>query len=161
MNYLRTIESEKGSALLIALLVLCILTLLGISGTNTTTIDLQIASNERQYIEEFYVADSGWKQAANWIDNLAAPPPSINTSGTAVRNYGGGGEDVTNSTFPNGTEDAAIDGVPYWYNVEYVSDSISPGTGAGYRMFTYSSTCNANKYQEIEVRLTKLFRVGY
>jgi Tfp pilus assembly protein PilX len=161
MNDVTIIESEKGSALLLALMMLCILTLLGISGSNTTTVDLQIASNEREYVKEFYIADSGWKAGANWLDGLAAPPAYVNTSGTNVRNFGNGGQDVTNSTFPPTTQDDTIEGVPYWYDVAYLSDSIVPGSGAGYRMFTYSSTSNANQTQEIEVRLNKLFRVGY
>lgn len=161
MRNITIIQSEKGSALLLALLILCILTLLGISANNTTTIDLQIAANEREYVKEFYVADSGWKAAANWLDSLATPPPYINSSGTTVRNFGNGGQDVTNSAFPAGTQDGTLQGVPYWYDAAYVSDRIVPGSGAGYRMFTYSSTSNANQTQEIEVRLQKLFKVGY
>jgi len=155
------LKSEKGTVLIVAILVLCILTLIGISATTTTTIDLQIAANERDYSREFYVADSVWKQAANWLDVLAFAPPNINSSGDIVRNYGDGGQDQTNSSFPAGTEDNIIDGIPSWYRATYITNTVAPGSGAEYRRFFYSSTANANRSQEIEVTLSKIFKVGY
>ena len=43
MYGLTILKSEKGTVLIVAILVLCILTLIGISATTTTTIDLQRA----------------------------------------------------------------------------------------------------------------------
>ncbi len=41
-----------------AMLILAVLTILGISSTNTSTIELQIVRNERIYQENFYMAES-------------------------------------------------------------------------------------------------------
>jgi hypothetical protein len=43
----------------IALLILLVLTILGISAINTTTFETNIAGNERLYNNAFYAADSG------------------------------------------------------------------------------------------------------
>jgi len=160
------LKSENGSAVVLALLILCLLTILGLSSNTTTSIDLQISANDRDYVKEFYVADSGWRTGALWLDNLPSPPDRVNSDSdpdfvNTVRNFGGSGADVTNELLPIGTQDATIDGVNYWYNVTYVQDQIEPGSGPGYRRFTYTSNSVANQTQEIEVRLSKIYKVGY
>ena len=91
----------------------------------------------------------------------AFAPPYINSSGNIVRNYGDGGQDQTNDSFGAGTEDNTIDGTPYWYRLAYTTDTVAPGSGEDYRRFYYLSTANANRSQEIEVTLSKIFKVGY
>lgn len=53
------IGGEEGSVLIIALVMLVMLTLMGVSATTTSTIEMQIADNERNYQRAFYVADAG------------------------------------------------------------------------------------------------------
>lgn len=53
------LRDEKGSTLVLALMILVILTLIGIAATNTSTIEIQIAGNERAYKEAFFKADAG------------------------------------------------------------------------------------------------------
>lgn len=161
MSYLSTIRSEKGSVLLVSILVLFILTLIGIAATTTTTIDLQISRNERDYVQEFYVADSGWKEAANWLNDSGAPPPHVNSTGNIVRNFGNGAQDVTNNTFPAGTQDGIMNGVEYWYKATYLYNEIAPGNAGDYRKFGYHTASNASRAQEIEVAFTKIFKEGY
>jgi hypothetical protein len=50
---------DKGSVLVMALLILVILTILGISASTTTEIEIQIAGNEKFHKIAFYNADSG------------------------------------------------------------------------------------------------------
>ena len=52
-------KNEDGSVLVIALLILVFLTIIGISATTTTNIELQIAGNEKFHKIAFYHADSG------------------------------------------------------------------------------------------------------
>lgn len=160
------LNSEKGSALVVAVLILCLLTILGLASTTTTTIDLRIAANDRDYVKEFYVADSGWRAAAVWLGDLGGPPDRLNSTGDPdvedlVRNFGDGAADVPNSNFPAGTQDDIMDGINYWYNVEYEKDEVETGSGPGYRRFSYNSRSVANGLQEVEVRLSKVYKVGY
>jgi hypothetical protein len=55
----RTLHSEEGSMMVIALLILVILTLIGATVATTTRIEIQIAGNERFHNIAFHLADSG------------------------------------------------------------------------------------------------------
>ena len=50
---------ERGSITVVALLVLVVLTVLGITLTRTTTLDLRITTNEHISKQNFYVAEGG------------------------------------------------------------------------------------------------------
>ncbi len=63
-----TIANDRGSALVVALLVLVLLTLMGISATTTSTIEVQMAGNEKFHDMAFYAAESGWQTSLNWLD---------------------------------------------------------------------------------------------
>jgi hypothetical protein len=58
-SFVRHIQNEDGVVLILALFVLILLTVVGISATNTSTIDLQISANDKAYKISFYNADSG------------------------------------------------------------------------------------------------------
>jgi Tfp pilus assembly protein PilX len=53
------IGNQEGSVIVLALILLVLLTLLGISATRTSTIEVQIAANERQAVQNLYQAESG------------------------------------------------------------------------------------------------------
>ena len=57
------LNNENGSVIIVAVIILALLTLIGIAGTNTSTTEVQIATNNQNYQVEFYLADSGWRQA--------------------------------------------------------------------------------------------------
>jgi len=52
------LNNEKGSAIIAALFILVIVTILGIAATNTSTLELQIASNDQLIKTAFYNSDS-------------------------------------------------------------------------------------------------------
>ena len=53
------LQDNKGVSLVIALLILLVLTLIGISAISTTTFETNIAGNERLYNRAFYSSDAG------------------------------------------------------------------------------------------------------
>ncbi len=53
------LKNQKGVALIIALIMLLVLTLIGLSAISTTTHETKIAGNERVYNNAFYAADGG------------------------------------------------------------------------------------------------------
>jgi len=53
------LREEKGSLTVLALIMLVVLTLIGIFATRTATTDLQIASSELPYKDNFYIAEGG------------------------------------------------------------------------------------------------------
>jgi PilX N-terminal len=54
-----SINSEKGAALLIAVLILLILTVLGVYAVTTSTLDTKISGFHKWHVEAFYAADAG------------------------------------------------------------------------------------------------------
>lgn len=54
-----TINNEEGFVLVTGLMILLILTLLGLSATTNTTIELQIAGNDRLHKQTLYQAEGG------------------------------------------------------------------------------------------------------
>jgi len=59
MKEIQIIKNEDGSVLIIALIMLVLLTILGMTATSTSNIELQIAGNERNYKRAFFTANSG------------------------------------------------------------------------------------------------------
>jgi hypothetical protein len=53
------LQEHNGVSLVIALLILLVLTLIGISAISTTTFETNIAGNNRLYNRAFYTADAG------------------------------------------------------------------------------------------------------
>ncbi len=162
------INNEKGSAIIVALMVLAVVTLFGISSIDTSSIELKIVRNEKMYQRCFYVAESGWQDGACWLEGKNKSPSKINGSPSLsddelkiVRNFGGGAANVLNDNFPDNSEDDTIDTIPYWYNIQYSNDQIVAGSGKAYREFVYIVKSNANKEYEIEVRLKKIYKIGY
>lgn len=67
-------RKEEGFLLVITMLLLVVLTLIGISATNLSRIELQIAGNDRLHKETFYRADGGTEVGAHLLEeNIACP----------------------------------------------------------------------------------------
>jgi hypothetical protein len=63
-----TLRNERGSALIVALLMLVVLTLIGISASTTTTFELQISGNDKLYKMAFYQAEGGTEASSELIE---------------------------------------------------------------------------------------------
>jgi len=67
------IQNEEGSVIVLALVLLVLLTILGISATRTSTIEVQIAANERQAVQNLYRTEAGdhyaLEMSSTWMTN--------------------------------------------------------------------------------------------
>lgn len=70
-------NNEKGIALIAALMVLMVLTLLGISAILTSTTDMQIANNEKNAIQGQYAAEAGIEEALVKLNYATGEPGAI------------------------------------------------------------------------------------
>ena len=59
MTSFEPLKNEKGIAFVIALIMLLVLTLIGVSSVSMSTYETNIAGNERVYNLAFYAADGG------------------------------------------------------------------------------------------------------
>jgi hypothetical protein len=153
------IADDRGSALVVALLVLVLLTLMGISATTTSTIEVQMAGNEKFHDMAFYAAESGWQASLNWLDRQYP----------AVTDKVGWDESVTPPTFSPGAKYDQPDPIvlavdndtEYSVKIEFVGTSPVPGYGTNFRRFNYQVDSTGigpgNARSEVRVVAGKIF----
>jgi len=79
------INNENGSVLIVALCLLVLLTGLGITATTNTSIELQIAGNEKHHKMAFYAAEGGTETGIELLEqNIDLRGFSSSTIGTAT-----------------------------------------------------------------------------
>jgi len=59
---------EQGSALILVMILMSVLTIIGFSSINTTSIELQIVRNERIYQDNFYKAESAAREGLQFLE---------------------------------------------------------------------------------------------
>ena len=62
------LRNEEGAVLVVALIMLVLLTILGISISSTSEVEMQIAGNEMQYKQNMYRADAAVMACAQELD---------------------------------------------------------------------------------------------
>ena len=162
------VNNENGSVIVVAVMILAVLMIIGISSSNTSKTEVQIATSGQRYQLDFYVADSGWKDAGMWLENQPGPPSLANTTGdNIVKNFGfGTAADADTSDLSVLTPDDNGFGqysIPYWYEIEHepALTAVVPGSGNNFRRHFYDVTSNANQTQVIEVWVSKIYAMGY
>jgi hypothetical protein len=80
------LNNEDGSVLIVALIMLVLLTLIGISATTTSEIETKIAGNERVFKRNLYLAEAGAMHCAQDLEGItdlkANPPGYLHPKGT-------------------------------------------------------------------------------
>jgi len=64
------INNQQGSVIIIAVIILALLTVIGISATNTSTTEVQVSTNAVLHNIAFYTADSGIEAGRAALNNL-------------------------------------------------------------------------------------------
>ena len=96
------VNDDKGSIIVAALMVLVLLTIIGISASNTSVNEVQIATNSLLYERAFYTAESGLVHAKpldmETIIQNASPYISRDLPGEAVLTIGASLAEVVSHT---------------------------------------------------------------
>lgn len=97
---LQLYRNEQGFVLVTALLIMLVLTIIGIVATTNTTIELQIAGNDKVHHKTFYEAEAGamlgteiLEQAFNCSSGFAQSSPNVRdlpNTGATIRVYARG-----------------------------------------------------------------------
>jgi hypothetical protein len=69
-----TPRDERGIALIVALIILLVLTLIGISAISTTTFETSLSGNERVAIDAFYAAEAGLQRGISELHDIGWTP---------------------------------------------------------------------------------------
>ena len=81
------LQSEQGFVLVAAIMVLLILVVLGISATNTTILESQIAGNEKVGKITFYEADGGTEIGSELLEQNISCPTGFGIDSPDVDDY--------------------------------------------------------------------------
>ncbi len=123
------INNEKGSLMVIAIVILALLTIVGLSITTTTSIELQIAGNDKLYKRAFYTADGGTEVGSELLEqNLGCVGIGFtetdigDSSDTAIRVLNASFGDNTSATEPSENDP------DFFFPVTFATDSTIPHT---------------------------------
>jgi hypothetical protein len=153
--------NEKGSALLLSLLILVLLTLMGISATTTSTVGIQMAGSEKFYDLAFYSAESGWQSALNWLDNqYPGVTQNLVWDGTTFIAVTGSLDEAATVGIPL----AEDNNTQYFVKVEFTGTAPVPGYGTSFKRFNYRVNSvgvgPGNARSEVRVTAGKVFDMG-
>jgi hypothetical protein len=124
------LKNQKGVSLVIALMILLVLTLIGISAISTTTFETNIAGNERLYNKAFYTSDAGVDYFVGWGASYISIPTSIGVVDSRTEGLPLGGD-----YFLVNWERRVSDlGPPKVYEFKITSQGISPNFPAAGRI---------------------------
>ena len=119
-------KEEHGSVTVMALLILVVLTVLGVTIIRTTTLDLKVSTNETMRKQSFYVAEGGvYREAAEVgegsyvVTNIYQPRPLANEGG--LTNASG---NVIDINLPGVAHQ--VYGSNYNFNLNYVGFFLPP-----------------------------------
>ncbi len=65
------LKNKDGNAIVIAMMVLVLLTIIGTSATRNTTVELQIVRNDIVHREHVYRAESAAMEGSQWLQNAS------------------------------------------------------------------------------------------
>ena len=125
--------------MVVAMLIMFLLTILGVSAIRTSTTEVRIAANERLHKSAFYAAESGWRLAVGWLDGQY-PLVTANT-GTDLS-----GANLMLSSGKYGSSDSVPQGnqTSYTADAEFLSAVIAPGYSTDFRRFLYEITATGS-----------------
>jgi hypothetical protein len=134
------LNNENGMALVIVMLMLAIVTILGIGATQTSTNEVQLASNERQLVDVFYKSEARLldtlEHSAAWLTDaflLSGSTPytnsDINKRSSAIAEI----RWINNSGTPIAGLSAAANDLPIG------SHTSPPPAGSGYSMGKFAA----------------------
>ena len=136
-NTLLVAKKQAGVVLVMALVMLAVLTLIGVSSMNSSTLEMKVSGNMQQRNTAFQAAQSrlafaGSKDASNPIDylisiNLNNPPYPVQTCNLA-------------DGCVNGADWTAAADVEYIDCRKGVGSSLESGKGFSYRTFEIKAT---------------------
>ena len=117
------LQGHQGVTLVIALMILLVLTLIGISAISTTTFEINIAGNERLYNRAFYTSDAGVDYFFSRGNFYISLPNSMGTVDSRADGLALGGDYFLINNWEKRVSEI---GPPKKYEFKITSEGISP-----------------------------------
>jgi hypothetical protein len=144
---IRAIHGDQGSALIVTIMVLALLSIVAFSSVRSSTTEMQIAGNELQHQKYFYTAEAGIDHAVKLLEEhfQAANATAVRLGTKANWNFAFSGNDQKQNTSDDAVDrdgdglgsyaeaaiwidNALIDGISYRITLWNNDDSASGGT---------------------------------
>jgi hypothetical protein len=144
---IRTIHGDQGSALIVTIMVLALLSIVAFSSVRSSTTEVQIAGNELQHQKYFYTAEAGIDHAVKLLEEhfRAADATAVRLGAIANWNFAFSGNDQKQNTSDDAVDrdgddlgsyaeaavwidKALIDGISYRITLWNNDDSALGGT---------------------------------
>jgi type IV pilus assembly protein PilX len=144
---IRAIHGDQGSALIVTIMVLALLSIVAFSSVRSSTTEVQIAGNELQHQKYFYTAEAGIDHAVKLLEEhfRAANATAVRLGAKANWNFAFSGNDQKQNTSDDAVDrdgddlgsyaeagvwidNALIDGISYRITLWNNDDSASGGT---------------------------------
>jgi type IV pilus assembly protein PilX len=144
---IRTIHGDQGSALIVTIMVLALLSIVAFSSVRSSTTEVQIAGNELQHQKYFYTAEAGIDHAVKLLEEhfRAANATAVRLGAKANWNFAFSGNDQKQNTSDDAVDrdgddlgsyaeaavwidNALIDGISYRITLWNNDDSALGGT---------------------------------
>ena len=166
MNQKFQVENDKGSVTVLAVVLLMLLTLLGMTALSTSSIETQIAGNEMRSKRAFYAAESAtayvaWKPDLYGPDNITPGDPHYFPNSTTGAAY------VQYTSLLEGTFNVDAAGTQSFDGQVTYASSSSPPRGSGYSVGTfrahqYKMTCNGySSNNTVKDIVVGFYRIGF
>ena len=88
IDYSTSIKSQKGSALIIGLIFILVLSFLGVQGMQGANIEEKMSGNFRDRAVAFEAAEAALKEAEIWLEDLVNPPAVLDGTNDSVWQFG-------------------------------------------------------------------------
>jgi Tfp pilus assembly protein PilX len=156
-----SLANEQGSVMVIALIILALVTVLGISSTTTTSIELQIAANDKFNKISFFSAESGWQRAVNWLDRQY--PMLTENAGSDMS-----GAEMTFSSGkyanPDNVSLNTANSASYRSQVQFTGAKNAAGYSSDFKRYTYAVSSAGdgpnNALSQVNITAGKVTYVG-
>ena len=146
----KTLLSNDGYAMVLALVVITALALLGGIIVAVSTSEKQTAFNDYTYSRAFYSADAGGEAAVNWLRVQDSPPGLL--------------DPAKHVYVPAGYDTLSNDHL-YRHDITYIRKRLRPGWSIEYKDFEFTINSEgesvAEAEAELEVQALRLFKEGY
>ena len=128
----RPINNENGFALVVAMMIMVILTMLGIFATKTSIVELNISGNDKAAKESFYRADGGVEAGIELVEQDLSCPVGFKAPGAVNNNDATsflsiGGVDIFDRKFAFDEKEADVPGATATTRItdqDFPSDTI-------------------------------------
>ncbi len=140
-RFFDTASNENGFVLATSMLFMVVLTIIGIAGTTTTSIEFHIAGNERTYKENFYNAEGSVFEAVQRIENEEDPDQL--RGGTTSHIWLNNCSDLHDTGWDNDGQGGTVNSTPSVLGTSQDFEAFDGGVAGGVKASSLKITSSA------------------